>query len=172
MRSGWEAAVGGGIPCIKALKEGVAANNVTYAAGILNGTCNFILTTMKETGRAFDDVLAEAQALGYAETPPDLDVDGIDTAHKLALVSAVSNGTLPAFDAVYTEGIRSIGAHSTFVHLQNRFFASTRRESDPWRWAQVITTWRRRTSSASRSSCSASPPRPTPAPSSSASTRR
>lgn len=63
---------------------------------------------MKETGRAFDDVLAEAQALGYAETPPDLDVDGIDTAHKLALVSAVSNGTLPAFDAVYTEGIRSI----------------------------------------------------------------
>ena len=109
MRPGWEAAVGGGIPCIKALKEGVAANNVTYAAGILNGTCNFILTTMKETGRAFDDVLAEAQALGYAETPPDLDVDGIDTAHKLALVSAVSNGTLPAFDAVYTEGIRSIG---------------------------------------------------------------
>ena len=116
MRSGWEAAVGGGIPCIKALKEGVAANNVTYAAGILNGTCNFILTTMKETGRAFDDVLAEAQALGYAETPPDLDVDGIDTAHKLALVSAVSNGTLPAFDAVYTEGIRSIGAH---LHLRS-----------------------------------------------------
>jgi len=106
---GWEAAVGGGIPCIKALKEGIAANNITYAAGIMNGTCNFILTTMKETGRAFDDVLAEAQALGYAETPPDLDVDGIDTAHKLALVSAVSNGTLPAFDAVYSEGIRTIG---------------------------------------------------------------
>lgn len=106
---GWEAAVGGGIPCIKALKEGLAGNNITYAAGIMNGTCNFILTTMKETGRAFDDVLAEAQAKGYAETPPDLDVDGIDTAHKLALVSAVSNGTLPAFDAVYSEGIRKIG---------------------------------------------------------------
>jgi len=103
---GWEAAVGGGIPCIKSLKEGLAANNITYAAGIMNGTCNFILTTMKETGRAFDDVLAEAQAKGYAETPPDLDVDGIDTAHKLALVSAVSNGCLPDFDAVYCEGIR------------------------------------------------------------------
>jgi homoserine dehydrogenase len=64
---------------------------------------------MKETGRAFDDVLAEAQALGYAETPPDLDVDGIDTAHKLSLVSAVSNGTLPAFDAVYTDGSRTVG---------------------------------------------------------------
>ena len=87
---GWEAAVGGGIPCIRALREGCAANRISYAAGILNGTCNFILTTMKETGRGFDDVLAEAQALGYAETPPDLDVDGIDTAHKLSLVAAVA----------------------------------------------------------------------------------
>jgi len=107
---GWEAAVGGGIPCIRALREGCAANRVSYAAGILNGTCNFILTTMKETGRAFDDVLAEAQSLGYAETPPDLDVDGIDTAHKLSLVAAVSVGALPAFDAVHVEGIRAIGS--------------------------------------------------------------
>ena len=83
---GWEAAVGGGIPCIRVLKQGLAANNITYAAGILNGTCNFILTTMKEEGRDFDDVLAEAQEKGYAETPPDLDVDGIDTAHKISLV--------------------------------------------------------------------------------------
>ena len=105
---GWEAAVGGGIPCIRALREGCAANRVSYAAGILNGTCNFILTTMKESGRGFDDVLAEAQALGYAETPPDLDVDGIDTAHKLALVAAVATGSLPSYDGVYTEGIRSI----------------------------------------------------------------
>mgnify|MGYP001992987696 FL=1 len=100
---GWEAAVGGGIPCIRALREGCAANRISYAAGILNGTCNFILTTMKETGRGFDDVLAEAQALGYAETPPDLDVDGIDTAHKLSLVAAVATGCLPNYDGVHTE---------------------------------------------------------------------
>ena len=105
---GWEAAVGGGIPCIRALREGCAANRISYAAGILNGTCNFILTTMKETGRSFDDVLAEAQALGYAETPPDLDVDGIDTAHKLSLVAAVATGCLPNYEAVHTEGIRDI----------------------------------------------------------------
>ena len=108
---GWEAAVGGGIPCIRTLRQGCAANNINYAAGILNGTCNFILTTMKETGRTFDDVLSEAQELGYAETPPDLDVDGIDTAHKIALVAAVSTGCLPSFDAVHTEGIRSISGH-------------------------------------------------------------
>ena len=105
---GWEAAVGGGIPCIRGLREGLSANNVTYAAGILNGTCNFILTTMKNEGRDFEDVLAEAQALGYAETPPDLDVDGIDTAHKLALVAATANGCKPNFDAVHAEGIRAI----------------------------------------------------------------
>jgi len=105
---GWEAAVGGGIPCIRALREGCAANRISYAAGILNGTCNFILTTMKETGRGFDDVLAEAQALGYAETPPDLDVDGIDTAHKLSHVAAVATGCLPNYEAVHTEGIRDI----------------------------------------------------------------
>ena len=105
---GWEAAVGGGIPCIRALREGCAANRISYAAGILNGTCNFILTTMKESGRDFDDVLAEAQALGYAETPPDLDVDGIDTAHKLSLVAAVATGCLPNYDAVHCEGIRDI----------------------------------------------------------------
>jgi len=105
---GWEAAVGGGIPCIRALREGCSANRISYAAGILNGTCNFILTTMKETGRGFEDVLAEAQSLGYAETPPDLDVDGIDTAHKLSLVAAVATGCLPQYDAVHTEGIRDI----------------------------------------------------------------
>lgn len=107
---GWEAAVGGGIPCIRAVREGLSANHVGYAAGILNGTCNFILTTMKEQGRPFDDVLAEAQALGYAETPPDLDVDGFDTAHKIALVAALASGSRPSFESVYVEGIRSIGA--------------------------------------------------------------
>jgi homoserine dehydrogenase len=105
---GWEAAVGGGIPCIRSLREGCSANRISYAAGILNGTCNFILTTMKETGRDFDDVLAEAQALGYAETPPDLDIDGIDTAHKLSLVAAVSTGCFPDYEGVHTEGIRAI----------------------------------------------------------------
>ena len=104
----FEAAVAGGIPVVKGLREGAAANRIERIYGILNGTCNFILTTMKESGRGFDDVLAEAQALGYAETPPDLDVDGIDTAHKLALVAAVATGSLPSYDGVYTEGIRSI----------------------------------------------------------------
>ena len=112
---GWESAVGGGIPCVKALREGVCAGNeVGYAAGILNGTCNYILTTMKESGRAFDDVLEEAQAKGYAETPPDLDVDGYDTAHKLSLIAAVAAGVRPAFEAVHVEGIRNVdGVDST-----------------------------------------------------------
>ena len=83
---GYEAAIGGGIPCVKGLREGLSANEVQRVHGIINGTCNYILTTMAETGRDFEDVLAEAQAKGYAETPPDLDVDGPDTAHKLCLV--------------------------------------------------------------------------------------
>jgi homoserine dehydrogenase len=107
---GWEAAVAGGIPIIKSLRQGLAANRILRVSGILNGTCNFILTTMRETGREFADVLAEAQALGYAEADPAFDVDGIDAAHKLTLLAAVAFGGKPRFDAVHIEGIRHVSA--------------------------------------------------------------
>ncbi len=107
---GYEAAVAGGIPVIKALREGFAGNGIFSVHGILNGTCNYILTTMRETGRDFDDVLSEAQGLGYAEADPTFDVDGIDTAHKLALLAGVAFGTEVNFGAVHVEGIRHISA--------------------------------------------------------------
>jgi homoserine dehydrogenase len=104
----YEAAVAGGIPIVKALRDGLAGNRIESVVGILNGTCNYILTTMREHGRAFADVLAEAQALGYAEAEPSLDVDGHDAAHKLALLASIAFGTEPAFDAVHIEGVRAI----------------------------------------------------------------
>lgn len=107
---GYEAAVAGGIPIIKSLRQGLAANRIARVSGILNGTCNFILTTMRETGREFADVLAEAQALGYAEADPSFDVDGIDAAHKLALLAALAFGGRPRFDAIEIEGIRHVSA--------------------------------------------------------------
>ena len=107
---GYEAAVAGGIPIIKALREGFAGNGIFSIHGILNGTCNYILTTMRETGRDFDDVLSEAQELGYAEADPTFDVDGIDAAHKLALLAGVAFGTEVNFGAVHVEGIRHISA--------------------------------------------------------------
>jgi homoserine dehydrogenase len=106
----FEAAVAGGIPVIKALREGLAGNSFTRITGILNGTCNYILTTMRETGRDFGDVLAEAQALGYAEADPSFDIDGVDTAHKLALLTALAFGSEVDFGGIYLEGIREIGA--------------------------------------------------------------
>ncbi|MEQ9122583.1 MAG: homoserine dehydrogenase [Alphaproteobacteria bacterium] len=106
----FEAAVAGGIPVLKALKEGLAGNRIDRVYGILNGTCNFILTEMFETGRAFDDVLAEAQALGYAEADPTFDIDGVDAAQKLAILSAIAFGGAPDFDAVETSGIRQVSA--------------------------------------------------------------
>jgi homoserine dehydrogenase len=106
----YEASVCGGIPIIKGLREGLAANAVTELQGILNGTCNYILSQMRDTGRAFEEVLAEAQALGYAEADPSFDVDGIDTAHKLAILTAVAFGTEVDLASVYIEGIRHIGA--------------------------------------------------------------
>ncbi|MEJ2015948.1 MAG: homoserine dehydrogenase [Limibacillus sp.] len=106
----FEAAVAGGIPVIKALREGLAGNSFARITGILNGTCNYILTTMRETGRDVGDVLAEAQALGYAEADPSFDVDGVDTAHKLALLTALAYGCEVDFNGVYLEGIREIGA--------------------------------------------------------------
>jgi homoserine dehydrogenase len=104
----YEAAVAGGIPIIKALREGLAANRIDRLYGILNGTCNYILTDMEETGREFQDILAEAQAMGYAEADPSFDVDGIDAAHKLAILAALAFGTEVDFDNVYVEGIRRI----------------------------------------------------------------
>jgi homoserine dehydrogenase len=106
----FEAAVAGGIPILKALREGLGANNVTRIYGILNGTCNFILTTMRETGRDFADVLAEAQRLGYAEADPSFDIDGVDAAHKLTLLAAVAFGNGVDFKGVHVEGIRHVSA--------------------------------------------------------------
>lgn len=104
----FESSVAGGIPIIKALREGMAANQIRSLAGIINGTGNFILTEMTEKGRAFEDVLAEAQALGYAEADPTFDVEGIDAAHKLAIMASVAFGFPLCFNGVFTEGISSI----------------------------------------------------------------
>lgn len=104
----FEAGIAGGIPIIKAVREGLAANHIEWIAGIINGTGNFILTEMREKGRAFDDVLQEAQDLGYAEADPTFDVEGIDAAHKLTILSAVAFGIPLQFDKTYTEGITQI----------------------------------------------------------------
>ncbi|MTJ83795.1 MAG: homoserine dehydrogenase [Telmatospirillum sp.] len=106
----FEPAVAGGIPVIKSLREGLAANTLSQVYGILNGTCNYILTTMRETGREFADVLAEAQSLGYAEADPSFDIDGIDTAHKLAILTSLAFGTAVDFSKVHVEGIRRVSA--------------------------------------------------------------
>jgi homoserine dehydrogenase len=105
---GYEAAVAGGIPIVKALREGLAGNKIQRVYGILNGTCNYILTVMRESGRSFADVLADAQKMGYAEADPSLDVDGIDTAHKLAVLASLAFGTAVDFDAVSVAGIRNV----------------------------------------------------------------
>lgn len=106
----FEAAVAGGIPIIKMLREGLAANRISKLYGILNGTCNYILTTMEQTGRDFADVLKEAQAKGYAEAEPSLDVDGGDTAHKLCLLASLAFGVAPDLKNVSVSGIRAITA--------------------------------------------------------------
>jgi homoserine dehydrogenase len=103
-----EAAVAGGIPILTALRTGLAANQFRRIAGILNGTCNYILTTMQHTQRAFVDVLADAQAKGYAEADPAFDIDGVDAAHKLAILATLAFGSPVAMDSVHIEGIRSI----------------------------------------------------------------
>ncbi|MFQ6023002.1 MAG: homoserine dehydrogenase [Acidiferrobacterales bacterium] len=104
----FEAAVGGGIPIIKAIREGLAGNRIEWLAGIINGTGNFILTEMRDRGRGFDQVLAEAQRLGYAEADPKFDVEGIDAAHKLTILASIAFGIPLQFDKAYTEGITSI----------------------------------------------------------------
>ena len=106
----YEAAVAGGIPVIKAMREGLAANRIEQVYGILNGTCNYILTQMRETGREFADVLAEAQKLGYAEADPSFDVDGVDAAHKLSILTSVAFGCQIDFSGVRISGIRNVSA--------------------------------------------------------------
>ncbi len=104
----FEAAVAGGIPIIKAIREGLAGNRIEWLAGIINGTGNFILTEMRDKGRDFADVLAEAQELGYAEADPTFDIEGIDAAHKLTILASIAFGIPLQFDKVYTEGISHI----------------------------------------------------------------
>lgn len=104
----FEAAVAGGIPIIKAIREGLSGNQIQWLAGIINGTGNFILTEMRDKGRDFNDVLAEAQALGYAEADPTFDVEGIDAGHKLTILASIAFGIPLQFDKVYTEGITRI----------------------------------------------------------------
>ena len=104
----FEAAVAGGIPIIKAVREGLAANQIEWIAGIINGTGNYILTEMRDKGRDFEDVLKEAQALGYAEADPSFDVEGIDAAHKLTILGSIAFGIPLQFDKTYIEGITKI----------------------------------------------------------------
>ncbi|WP_333878389.1 homoserine dehydrogenase [Methylobacter sp.] len=104
----FEAAVAGGIPIIKAIREGLSGNQIEWLAGIINGTGNFILTEMRDKGRDFSDVLAEAQALGYAEADPTFDVEGIDAGHKLTILASIAFGIPLQFDKVFTEGITKI----------------------------------------------------------------
>ncbi|HQC28309.1 MAG TPA: homoserine dehydrogenase, partial [Methylotenera sp.] len=104
----FEAAVAGGIPIIKALREGLGANKIEWVAGIINGTTNFILTEMREKGLTYQDVIGEAQRLGYAEADPTFDVEGIDAAHKLTILSAIAFGIPMKFEQAYTEGITKL----------------------------------------------------------------
>ena len=104
----FEAAVAGGIPIIKALREGLTANRIEWIAGIINGTSNFILSEMRDKGLAFDEVLKEAQARGYAEADPAFDIEGIDAAHKLTIMSAIAFGIPMQFGKAYTEGITKL----------------------------------------------------------------
>jgi len=106
----FEAAVGGGVPIIKAIREGLTANRIEWIAGIINGTCNYILSEMRDKGLPFDVVLAEAQRLGYAEADPAFDIDGIDAAHKLTILAAIAFGIPMQFAKAYTEGIGRLTA--------------------------------------------------------------
>ena len=106
----FEAAVAGGIPIIKALREGLSANRIQWVAGIINGTTNFILSEMRDKGLAFADVLKQAQALGYAEADPTFDIEGVDAAHKATIMAAIAFGVPVQFDKAYVEGITKLEA--------------------------------------------------------------
>ena len=106
----FEASVAGGVPIVKGLREGLAGNRVSQVSGILNGTCNYILSEMRQTGADFDETLAEAVRLGYAEADPSFDIDGIDAAHKVAILAGLAFGGLPSFQSIHVEGIRHVTA--------------------------------------------------------------
>jgi len=129
----FEGAVAVSIPIVKALREGLAANEIEWLAGIVNGTSNYILTEMRERGRSYEDALADAQALGYAEADPALDVDGGDAAHKLALLAAIAFGGGPRFDDIHVEGIRDVQAvdfaHAARLGFTIKLLAVARRGS-------------------------------------------
>ena len=108
----FEAAVAGGIPIIKALREGLSANRIHWVAGIINGTTNFILSEMRDKGLAFGDVLKQAQALGYAEADPTFDIEGVDAAHKATIMAAIAFGVPVQFDKAYVEGITATPSNS------------------------------------------------------------
>lgn len=130
----YEAAVAGSVPIVKTLREGLAANRIDAVTGILNGTSNFILTRMRDAGADFASALAEAQALGYAEADPAFDVDGVDAAHKLALLAANAFGTPVCFDAVQVQGIRTLQARDVAAAEQLgyaiKLLAVARRHAD------------------------------------------
>jgi homoserine dehydrogenase len=130
----FEAAVAGGIPIIKAIREGLTANRIQWVAGIINGTTNFILSEMRQRGLPFEDVLAEAQRLGYAEADPTFDIEGIDAAHKLTLLASLAFGIPVQFDKAYTEGITRL-ASEDIVHAERlgyriKLLGITRRRPD------------------------------------------
>ena len=122
----FEAAVAGGIPIIKALREGLTANRIQWIAGIINGTTNFILSEMRDKGLDFDVVLKEAQRLGYAEADPTFDIEGVDAAHKATIMSAIAFGIPVQFDKAYVEGITKLGAPTS---------------STPSNWATASSCW-------------------------------
>ncbi|MDJ0948369.1 MAG: homoserine dehydrogenase [Alphaproteobacteria bacterium] len=130
----YEAAVAGGIPIVKALREGLAANRIDRVAGILNGTCNYILSAMQTSRRDFTEVLAEAQEHGYAEADPSFDVDGVDAAHKLAILASLAFGYEVDFDGVYVEGIRNVSlrdiAYADELGYRIKLVATARRTPD------------------------------------------
>ena len=131
---GFEAAVAGGIPIIKAVREGLVGNRIEWLAGIINGTSNFILTEMLYAGRAFGDVLAEAQRLGYAEADPTFDVEGVDAAHKLTILASIAFGIPLQFDKVFMEGIGQIStddvAYASELGFRIKHLGICRREGD------------------------------------------
>ncbi|MGB3288820.1 MAG: homoserine dehydrogenase [Burkholderiaceae bacterium] len=130
----FEAAVAGGIPIIKAIREGLTANRIQWLAGIINGTTNFILSEMRSRGLPFGDVLAEAQRLGYAEADPTFDIEGVDAAHKLTLLASLAFGIPVQFDKAHIEGISSLAqediAHAERLGYRIKLLGITRRRAD------------------------------------------
>ena len=128
----FEAAVAGGIPIIKAIREGLSGNRIEWLAGIINGTGNFILSEMRDKGRAFADVLAEAQQLGYAEADPRFDVEGIDAAHKLTILASIAFGIPLQFDKAYIEGISQIAQEDVVRSEERRVGKECRSRWSPY----------------------------------------